>query len=87
MKSFIFSHREAVRSPPPPFFLYTHISNSAKCLSESHMVQIDSDASHCEMHKPPAFIVSASANGLRAEKNIRSLILILDAPLLDPVQK
>lgn len=49
---------------PLPSSHYTHNLIPANCLSESHMVQIESDASHCKIHKPPGLIVAVSANGL-----------------------
>lgn len=48
------------------------------------MVQMDSAASHCQMHKPLGFTVSASANRLRVENNIKSLILIRYGTVIGP---
>lgn len=36
------------------------------------MVQIDSDASHCEMHQPPAFIVSQRKRAASAKEHQKS---------------
>lgn len=56
-RDFFFFFPTELSDPPPPPILSLHPQlDLGQLLSESHMVQIESNASYCKMHtKPPGF--------------------------------